>query len=169
MRVDAYYVYCRTACNVLGLCSLEVKSIPLVRTIKSFSGHCQVSPGREGKIVSSWKQPTWMKRGLHSLPEDSGHFYMIMILYRTFFFFFTFSSISHKEYFHCFFLRFCFDVDHLKSHYWICYFIVFVTCFGFFGQVACGILASWPGIEPTPPALEGKVLTTGQPGKSFHC
>ena len=29
----------------------------------------------------------------------------------------------------------------------------------------CGILAPRPGIEPTPPALEGKVLTTGLPGK----
>ena len=27
------------------------------------------------------------------------------------------------------------------------------------------ILAPWPGIEPTPPALEGKVLTTRPPGK----
>ena len=38
--------------------------------------------------------------------------------------------------------------------------------FGFFGLKAHGILASWPGIEPTLPALEGEVLTTGQPGKS---
>ena len=28
-----------------------------------------------------------------------------------------------------------------------------------------GILAPQPGIEPTPPALEGEVLTTGPPGK----
>ena len=35
----------------------------------------------------------------------------------------------------------------------------------FFGQEACGILATWPGIEPTPLALEGEVLTTGLPGK----
>ena len=28
-----------------------------------------------------------------------------------------------------------------------------------------GILAPQPGIEPTPPALEGKVLTTGLLGK----
>ena len=27
-------------------------------------------------------------------------------------------------------------------------------------------LAPQPGIEPTPPALEGEVLTTGLPGKS---
>ena len=38
--------------------------------------------------------------------------------------------------------------------------------FWFFGHEACGILALWPGIEPTTPALEGKVLTTGLPGKS---
>ena len=35
-----------------------------------------------------------------------------------------------------------------------------------FGREVCGILAPWPGIEPTPPALEGEVLTTGRPGKS---
>ena len=40
--------------------------------------------------------------------------------------------------------------------------------FGFFGRQACGILAPWPGIEPAPPALEGKVLTTGPPGKALH-
>ena len=31
---------------------------------------------------------------------------------------------------------------------------------------ACAILAPWPGIKPTPPDLEGEVLTTGPPGKS---
>ena len=36
----------------------------------------------------------------------------------------------------------------------------------FFGHKACGILSPWPGIELAPPALEGKVLTTGPPGKS---
>ena len=30
-----------------------------------------------------------------------------------------------------------------------------------------GILAPQPGIEPAPPALEGKVLTTGLPRKSL--
>ena len=38
--------------------------------------------------------------------------------------------------------------------------------FWFSDQEACGILIPWPGIEPTPSALEGKVLTTGLPGKS---
>ena len=41
----------------------------------------------------------------------------------------------------------------------------FCFMFCFFGHEACGVLAPWPGIEPTPPALEGKVLTTGPPGK----
>ena len=31
----------------------------------------------------------------------------------------------------------------------------------FFGHEACGILASRPGIKPTPLALEGEVLTPG--------
>ena len=38
--------------------------------------------------------------------------------------------------------------------------------FWFFGHKACGILDPRPGIQPTPPALEGKVSTTGTPGKS---
>ena len=38
--------------------------------------------------------------------------------------------------------------------------------FWFFGLKACGILAPQGGIEPAPPALKGKVLTTGPPGKS---
>ena len=38
--------------------------------------------------------------------------------------------------------------------------------FWFFGHKACGILARHSGIKPSPPPLEGKVLTTGQPGKS---
>ena len=39
--------------------------------------------------------------------------------------------------------------------------------FWFFGHKARGILALWSGIKPTPPALEGEVLTTGLPGKSL--
>ena len=45
--------------------------------------------------------------------------------------------------------------------------VFFKMFFWFFGHEACGILATRPGIEPTPPALEGKVLTTGLPGKSW--
>jgi len=47
-----------------------------------------------------------------------------------------------------------------ESLYWICRDILSALCFG---HVACGILALWSGIEPTPPALEGEVLTTGPP------
>ena len=46
--------------------------------------------------------------------------------------------------------------------YWFCF------MFWFFGREACGILAPRPEIVPAPPALEGKVLTTGRPGKSLH-
>ena len=38
--------------------------------------------------------------------------------------------------------------------------------FWFFSQEVCGILVPQPGLEPTAPALEGKVFT-GPPGKSL--
>ena len=38
--------------------------------------------------------------------------------------------------------------------------------FWLFGHKACGILAPHSGIKPSPPPLEGEVLTTGRPGKS---
>ena len=40
--------------------------------------------------------------------------------------------------------------------------------FCLFGYEACEILAPQPGIEPTPSALEVKVLTTGLLGKSLE-
>ena len=40
--------------------------------------------------------------------------------------------------------------------------------FWIFDREACGILAPEPGMEPTPSALEGEVLTTGPPGKSCN-
>ena len=42
--------------------------------------------------------------------------------------------------------------------------ILFLGCFFFFGHQAQGILAPKPGIESTPHALKGEVLTTGLPG-----
>ena len=41
----------------------------------------------------------------------------------------------------------------------------YCSCFLFWssGQEARGILGPWSGIEPTPPALEGEILTTGLP------
>ena len=36
----------------------------------------------------------------------------------------------------------------------------------FFGPEACGTLVPSPGIKPTPPVLEGEVLTTGLAGKT---
>ena len=37
-----------------------------------------------------------------------------------------------------------------------------------FGPKVCGVLAPRPGIELSPPALEGGVLTTGPPGKPYN-
>ena len=45
--------------------------------------------------------------------------------------------------------------------------ILLLLCFGFFHHKACEILALQPRFKPSPPALEGEVLTTGLPGKSL--
>ena len=66
-----------------------------------------------------------------------------------------------------FFLKRFFDVDpFLKSllnllQYCFCF------MFWFYGPKACWILVPWPGIHNVPPALEGKILTTGPPEKSY--
>ena len=39
--------------------------------------------------------------------------------------------------------------------------------FWLFGHEAYGILAPQPGLELAPPLLEGRVLTSGPPGKSL--
>ena len=54
-------------------------------------------------------------------------------------------------------------MDHFLKYLLYCYCIVSVFCFCFFGHKPCGILTPWPGIEPTPPALEGEVLSNGLP------
>ena len=52
------------------------------------------------------------------------------------------------------------------------FFKAFIECdttlllFYFFGWEACGILVPQTGIQPAIPTLEGKVPTTGPPGKS---
>ena len=44
--------------------------------------------------------------------------------------------------------------------------LLLLFMFWVFGHETYSILALCPGIEPVPSALEGKVLTTGRPGKS---
>ena len=63
-----------------------------------------------------------------------------------------------------FFFFFCFLKSLLNLLQYCFYFLVLV-----FGHEACAILAPWLGMEPTAPALEGEILTTGPPGKSLHC
>ena len=64
-----------------------------------------------------------------------------------------------------------FYVDHFENLRCICYHIASVLCFVclvffFFGQEACRILAPWPGIEPSAPALGAEILTSRLPRKS---
>ena len=56
-------------------------------------------------------------------------------------------------------------MDHFKSLYWICYNIASLFMFWLFGLEAGGILAPALGTEPALPPLEGRILTTGSPGK----
>ena len=51
------------------------------------------------------------------------------------------------------------------SHFRICYNIASVLCFDFLAQ-RDRISAPSPGVKLTPPALEGKILITGQAGTS---
>ena len=76
----------------------------------------------------------------------------------TFFPFFFFFLVCFFFFFWCgIFLRFLLNL----LQYCFCF------MFWFFYYNACVNLAPWPGIEPAPPALEGKILTTGwSPGKS---
>ena len=46
------------------------------------------------------------------------------------------------------------------------FYVLFVWFFFFFGQEACRILAPWPGIEPSAPALGAEILTSRLPRKS---
>ena len=72
-----------------------------------------------------------------------------------------------------FFLRFVFWCGpFLKSSLNLlqyCFHFTFLFFFLFFGgRGACGILAPWPGIEHTPHALEGEILTTGHQGSPSY-
>ena len=57
-------------------------------------------------------------------------------------------------------------MDHFKVSIELVTILLLFYVFGvvFFDHDRCGILASWPGIEPTPLALEDKVLTTDKQG-----
>ena len=64
-----------------------------------------------------------------------------------------------------FFKNIFLDVDHFLKSLLNLLKYCFCFIFHFFGPKAYEILAPQPGIKPVPPSLEGKVLTTGPPGK----
>ena len=69
--------------------------------------------------------------------------------------------------FFCFFFLIFWRGPFLKSLLSLLQYYICVTLWTF-GHTACGILAPWPGLELTPPALEGEVPTTEPPGKSLE-
>ena len=78
----------------------------------------------------------------------------------TFYILFLFLSFLLLLLFCCFF-----DVDHFFKVFieFVTILLLSVLCFGFLAVRH----SPQPGIEPTLPALEGEVLTTGPPGKSL--
>ena len=85
--------------------------------------------------------------------SSSKHYYLYMLI---------FSIISFFKEFFFFFLMWTILKVFLLNLLQYC----FCFMFWFFGPEACGILAPRPGVKPTPPALEGQILTIGPPGKS---
>lgn len=67
---------------------------------------------------------------------------------------------------HPFFKTDFFDVDHFFKYLLNLLTILFCFIFCFFGLEACWIVTLQLGTEPTCPALEHEVLTTGPAGKS---
>ena len=65
--------------------------------------------------------------------------------------------------FRTFFFKFFFNVDHFKSLYWICYNITSALCFEF---LPWGMRKLSSQTRDWTHTLEGKVLTTGCPGKN---
>ena len=65
--------------------------------------------------------------------------------------------------FHLFILKIFFYVGHVFKVFIECVTILLLLQYCFFGHETCEILVPRPGIEPTPPALKGQVLTTRSP------
>ena len=63
------------------------------------------------------------------------------------------------------FFFFFFDVTNFQS--FIKFVIILLLLYVLiFAHEAYGILSPQPGIEPTPPSMEGEILTSGPPGMS---
>ena len=67
-----------------------------------------------------------------------------------------------------FFFFFILSVDHFKVFLEFVTILLLFFMFWFFGHKACRILAPQPGFKPVSPALAGRVLTSGPPGKFLN-
>ena len=62
------------------LSSRDFNSISLVVTIRGISGHCQMSPGGEGRNVHHWESLAQIKRWVCGVSKHSDQFYPVIIL-----------------------------------------------------------------------------------------
>ena len=65
----------------------------------------------------------------------------------------------------CRYNSFCFNVGQFLQFLLNLVQYGFCAMFRFFGHEARGILTPWSGVQPSPPALKGKVFNAGLPGK----
>ena len=109
--------------------------------------------GTEPIVLGQPRILCFLRPGCSGLPGFLSPPYVLIHMHSSFFYFllgpFLKSLLSLSQYYFCFTL-------------------------GYLGHKAYRILAPWPGIKPSPLALEGEVLTTGPPGKSpippsFEC
>ena len=61
----------------------------------------------------------------------------------------------------------CGHKEHMTERLSLLLFYVICGFFFFFSREACGVFAPQPRVKPAPPALKGKGLTAGLPGKSL--
>ena len=156
--------------------------------VSTWAGTEQDVPGWQRKCLLKWKGILLVQWTPVSLPYrfincehlpffPLSHTYTsVLLLFGFFFFFFaellwsklqTCNSLSLNTsasiFFFFFKISWCGPILktllNLLQHY-IC------LMFWIFGPEARGILGPWPGIEPPPFALEGKIWTTGPSGKS---
>ena len=159
---------CPTFCNPMD-CSLPASSVPGILQTRMLEwvaipfSRDLPNPGIKPGSLALQADSSLSEALVSTSPSNKGWLPLTCCIFK---------GKGSWEFFVCLlvFLRFFFYVDIRPIFFKV--FIEYVTillllCFGFSGCKAYGILAHWPGIEPTPPVLEGKVLASGLPGKSW--
>ena len=126
-----------------SLCALISESVC------SAGNTSRIQLSSSSSLIPSWSKPLFLTWTTELASTHFPSFIFLFTYFLKFFFFFFWCRPFLK-----------------KRLYWILYSTAHSFMFCFFGHNSCGILTPWPGIEPTPSALEGEILATGPPKKS---